>query len=625
MKARANTLLTKVRGYLRFRVGVLAMLAMLLLLTVVCTSAAWATTFTVTNTNDSGPGSLRAAIERANANAGADQIVFADGVSGTISSTLPTVTDAAGLDIDGGGDVRVAHQLVFSWVFKVQSGAKLTLRNLAVGPGDRSGIQNQGTLTVINVELIGNTNQRPDPPWESFPGGAISNSGTLTVTNSFFNANGRFQGVSEGGGIYNTGKATVTNSAFANNHSSGAGISNDGGTLAVTNSYFHHNDGYGGPGGAILNGGTLTVTGSKFWRNQSEGAIWNSGTLTVMKSAFTENTAEFGGAINNYSALEVTNSTFSENGGNYGGALYNNAGSTIDVLNSTFSGSIAYNNPIHNESGASLTLSNTILTNDYSGDNCVGDPVLDGGYNIDSGTSCGFTQTTGSLSDTNPLLDPAGLPDNGGPTQTIALQPDSPAVDLVGQAACPPPTTDQRGVGRPQEEACDSGAFELVQQSTPPDSDGDGTADTVDNCPEVANPDQVDTNSDTVGDACEATTSIDTEAPMVISTIPKANATEVAPTANVRATFSEEMDSKTIDGTTFQLFKKGTTTQIPAQVTYKADTDTAKLDPTNNLRRGVAYKAVVTTWAKDVEGNRLDQNSSTSGFQQMRWFFRVDD
>ena len=79
-----------------------------------------------------------------------------------------------------------------------------------------------------------------------------------------------------------------------------------------------------------------------------------------------------------------------------------------------------------------------------------------------------------------------------GRTQTLALQPDSPAVDLVGQGACPPPTTDQRGVGRPQEEACDSGAFELVQQPTPPDSDGDGVADTKDNCPEVANPDQVE-------------------------------------------------------------------------------------------------------------------------------------
>jgi Bacterial Ig-like domain len=117
----------------------------------------------------------------------------------------------------------------------------------------------------------------------------------------------------------------------------------------------------------------------------------------------------------------------------------------------------------------------------------------------------------------------------------------------------------------------------------------------------------------------------DTTPPSVTSTVPKANATEVAPTANVRATFSEEMDSNTIDGTTFKLFKKGSTIQMTATVSYNADTDTAKLDPTNNLRRGVAYKAVVTTEAKDVEGNRLDQDGSTSGFQQMRWFFRVDD
>jgi dipeptidyl aminopeptidase/acylaminoacyl peptidase len=117
----------------------------------------------------------------------------------------------------------------------------------------------------------------------------------------------------------------------------------------------------------------------------------------------------------------------------------------------------------------------------------------------------------------------------------------------------------------------------------------------------------------------------DTAPPKVISTSPKANATEVAPTANVRATFSEGMKGDTIDATTFQLFKKGTTTQIPAQVTYNADIRTAKLDPTNSLRRGVAYKAVVTTWARDVAGNRLDQEGTTSGFQQMRWFFRVDN
>jgi hypothetical protein len=117
----------------------------------------------------------------------------------------------------------------------------------------------------------------------------------------------------------------------------------------------------------------------------------------------------------------------------------------------------------------------------------------------------------------------------------------------------------------------------------------------------------------------------DTAPPTVISTSPKANATEVAPTANVRATFSEGMDSNTIDETTFKLYKKGSTTQIPAQVSYNANTDTAKLDPTNNLRRGVAYKAVASTWAKDVAGNRLDQDNSTSGLQQERWFFRVDN
>jgi hypothetical protein len=234
---------------------------------------------------------------------------------------------------------------------------------------------------------------------------------------------------------------------------------------------------------------------------------------------------------------------------------------------------------------------NTILDNVLSGGgNCdgffgYGFTFRDGGYNVDSGTSCGFTQATGSLSNTNPLLDPAGLQDNGGRTQTIALQPDSPAVDLVGEGACPPPTTDQRGVERPQGEACDSGAFELEQESTLPD----------------------------------------TTPPSVTSTIPKANANEVAPTANVKAIFSEEMKASTINGTTFKLFKKGTTTQIAATVSYNADAETAKLDPTNLLQRGVAYKAVVTTWAKDAEGNRLDQNSSTTGLQQKVWYFEIDD
>ena len=112
-------------------------------------------------------------------------------------------------------------------------------------------------------------------------------------------------------------------------------------------------------------------------------------------------------------------------------------------------------------------------------------------------------------------------------------------------------------------------------------------------------------------------------APSVISTSPAANATGVAPSANVTATFSEAMMSSSINGTTFKLFKKGSTTKIGAAVSYDTSTRTAKLDPTNNLRLGTTYKAVVTTGAKDMASNQLDQNTTTSGLQQKAWTFTV--
>jgi hypothetical protein len=74
-------------------------------------------------------------------------------------------------------------------------------------------------------------------------------------------------------------------------------------------------------------------------------------------------------------------------------------------------------------------------------------------------------------------------------------------------------------------------------------------------------------------------------------------------------------DASTINGNTFKLFKKGSTTKIAAAVNYDDATDTATLDPTNNLRSGVTYKAVVTTGVEDTAGNSLEQ--------QHRWFFTV--
>lgn len=115
----------------------------------------------------------------------------------------------------------------------------------------------------------------------------------------------------------------------------------------------------------------------------------------------------------------------------------------------------------------------------------------------------------------------------------------------------------------------------------------------------------------------------DTTAPKVTSTNPLPGATGVSPTANLTATFSEDMKTSTINGTTFKLFKKGSTTKVAATVSYDASADRATLDPTNSLKAGATYKAVVTTGSKDLAGNSLDQSSTLSGLQQKAWTFKV--
>jgi hypothetical protein len=80
---------------------------------------------------------------------------------------------------------------------------------------------------------------------------------------------------------------------------------------------------------------------------------------------------------------------------------------------------------------------------------CAG-TITDAGYNISDDNLCGFN-ATGSRNNTDPMLDPAGLANNGGPTQTIALLSGSPAIDAIPLANCTdeasPPNpiiTDQR-------------------------------------------------------------------------------------------------------------------------------------------------------------------------------------
>src|SRR6266852_4664818 len=249
----------------------------------------------------------------------------------------------------------------------------------------------------------------------AFGGGGISNSGTETISNSTFANNS----ANNGGGISNSGTVTISNSTFANNSTTtahGGGISN-GGTVTISNSTFANNSA-SGLGGGLINGSgaSVSISNSTFSGNSSAqggGGISNGGTVTISNSTFANNSAPSGS----------------------GGGLFNS--STISI-----GGSIVANNAGSN------------CTNIFSG------TITSAGYNLESGTDCGFTGT-GDLQNSDPKLGP--LSSNGGPTQKMALLKGSPAIDYIPLSSGLCPTTDQRGHKRPdnpRESACDIGAYE---------------------------------------------------------------------------------------------------------------------------------------------------------------------
>jgi hypothetical protein len=121
----------------------------------------------------------------------------------------------------------------------------------------------------------------------------------------------------------------------------------------------------------------------------------------------------------------------------------------------------------------------------------------------------------------------------------------------------------------------------------------------------------------------------DTIAPKVDAVNPVEGAEGVVRTTNVTATFSGRMDPDTLNTTTFKLFKvnkNGATSRITdAPVRLSQDGLTARLNPFGSLDTRLAkntkYKAVVTTGAKDLAGNSLDQDDTTMGNQQKVWYF----
>jgi len=337
-------------------------------------------------TNDCGTGS------------GFDTIEFS--VSGTITlgSALPAL--ANNLIIDGTGQSVTIDGASMFQVFTVNSGATLTLSDLTVQNGSGGlaafggGIVNNGMLTLNNCAILDS--------FAGFGGAGIYNTSMLTITNSTISHNGTSK-TDDGGGINNSGTLNITNSNFSGNAAAAGGaVENAGGMMTVTNSTFSGNTALAG--GGIVNSGSLTIGGSTFSGNSATGdaggiANASSGTISVTNSTFASNNAGTqGGGIDNGGVMIVVNSTISGNSapsGKGGGVLTSNQ----------------------------ITFKNTIVANSTDGGNCsFAGTFTSDGHNLSDDLTCFFVNT-GDVNNMPVGLDPKGLQNNGGPTQTIALLP----------------------------------------------------------------------------------------------------------------------------------------------------------------------------------------------------------
>lgn len=390
----------------RFGVPLLAVAASLAL-----AGTASAAELSVTNTNDFGAGSLRAAITTANdeiSSPGPDTITVR--ATGAIELLSPLPELASEITIAGPGAGRLAVTRAAGApafrIFSVGQLAQVRIDGLTVRRGALSesmtaqggGIRNAGQLTLRRARVIANA---------------------ATTTD--------IGGAGGGGGIFSTGSLTIDQSTIAGNSVS-----------------------FGLFGSGILASGGLTVRNSTVSGNTGNAAVHIAGAdpppvATIENSTIAANQAI--GVILGWGQLTLRSSTIAGN----------------DGLPPTYRTNLAAVN-----SGSTVTMKNTLIADQPAGGvNCqtlASATITSNGFNLASDASCPL----GALGDkpaTNPRLGP--LADNGGPTRTRAIPGRSPAVDAGKADAL---TSDQRGGVRPYNQpnanaaggdGADIGAFEL--------------------------------------------------------------------------------------------------------------------------------------------------------------------
>lgn len=456
-----------------------------------------------------------------------------------LTITQNTTIDGGGqITLSGGGTTRMIEHTAGTLTLQnitLTNGRAQGVNTDANGSAIRS--RYQGTaprLNLDNVTISSNTTNLTSVSGGLSPGdfgGAVfTQGGYLTVTDSTFSSNTSTN--SAGAAIHGLrSDMVITDTTFSNNVSNGGGqggaIYVDGaqpnnGIVRITGGTFSGNTAFN-QGGALYvhlyqNNDTVMIDGVSFLNNQVNGGTnglggafsGGNGRVTVLNSLFSGNKVDrpgdadgSGGAFASAETAVITiaNSTFTGNraeGVSYnanGGAIYivNNS-QQFQIINSTIASNFAgwvgggiSSSPI-SPSIPGGRLTNTIVANNTAenGPNDwqilqqCSEKLANGGGNIQyppKNPNPNFFNETicaENITIANPLL--GALANNGGPTQTIAIPANSPAIDAGNQSRCTPSPVsdlDQRGYFRTFDGngdgnfACDIGAFEFSSFNIP--------------------------------------------------------------------------------------------------------------------------------------------------------------
>lgn len=402
-----------------------------LLLLLLPAEAAAVETFPVTNTNDHGPGSLRAALEAA------------DEPSVNLDDEIP---------IETSGTIELETELppiIENTVITGPGPQQLTVLRKSSAPGFR--IFETGPMSVVSISgmtISGGVAQY---------GAGILGGNELALTGVVLSHNeatssGGVNSNANGGGVFGTGKLVILDSVIRENRAVALGGENQ--TVATA-------------------GGIAAAPSAEVLIERSTVA----GNLAEADSEGEPSALAFGGGVA-FEDGKIVASTISGNvaratgsptlNNSSGGGAY---GSWVEVTGST----VARNSAAG--SGANLALSfealarDTIVAEPLGGAESCSPEIPSGGFNLDEDGSCKFVKPT-DLSEVIAGLEP--LANNGGPTPTHALAASSPAIDRGSSFGLP---IDQRGLPRPSDfvsisnseggDGSDIGAFELQAPARP--------------------------------------------------------------------------------------------------------------------------------------------------------------